>query len=119
MPFGERRVSRRLLERMQVVHAQHQGEFAETDDMTIVVIKRLADNPRVPQRYLHWLMAEHHANLMSERREAAATARHARATGQDILKAATPRAWATSSDGPGTWWRSPSARSCGSLTGSP
>ncbi len=30
---------------------------------------------------------------MSERREAAATARHARATGQDILKAATPRAW--------------------------
>ena len=30
---------------------------------------------------------------MSERREAAATARLARATGKDILKAATPRAW--------------------------
>lgn len=43
-----------ILERMQVVHAQHQGEFVESDDMTIVIIKRLAEHAPVPQRYLHW-----------------------------------------------------------------
>jgi serine phosphatase RsbU (regulator of sigma subunit)/anti-sigma regulatory factor (Ser/Thr protein kinase) len=52
-----------ILERMQVVHAQHQGEFAESDDMTIVVIKRLAENARVPQRYLHWRLESDLAQL--------------------------------------------------------
>lgn len=52
-----------ILERMQVVHGQHQGEFAESDDMTIVVIKRLAENARVPQRYLHWRLESDLAQL--------------------------------------------------------
>lgn len=54
-----------ILERMQVVHAQHQGEFAETDDMTIVVIKRLAENAKVPQRYLHWRIESDLSQLSS------------------------------------------------------
>lgn len=43
-----------ILERMQAVHAQHQGEFAESDDMTIVVIKRQPLVPREPTRFAHW-----------------------------------------------------------------
>lgn len=43
-----------ILERLQAVHGQHQGEYAVSDDMTIVVIKKLPENPVEPDIYLHW-----------------------------------------------------------------
>lgn len=43
-----------ILERMRVIHSHHQGEFSESDDMTIVVIKREPLVAREPDRYLHW-----------------------------------------------------------------
>ncbi|MBK8135135.1 MAG: SpoIIE family protein phosphatase [Anaerolineae bacterium] len=52
-----------ILERMQVVHAQHQGEFVESDDMTIVVIKRQSDTIKEPKRYLHWRIEGESAQL--------------------------------------------------------